>query len=909
MLKKTILSIAIATTGLTGCFSDGGNGGNGSPDYDITDTTVDRSIVRPIFDPNPISPTLDIPAHFDLVLLLGAGQSPYYDFTGLSPNPENPAEVAVNSLPGFSGTSAFNVRFDGELDPATVIKGATVFLYPLSVDPAVDSAPLALPSINPADITGIDTATAAETRYQVDVVSVDGGTNNAIRISPLEPLKANTKFLVLVSDGVKGANGKPIDKSLATRYLTEGALATDSLTTVRDLLNGLFGLGDTILASGPSKTALAYTFTTNDYQKVLTNLASPATNFQELGQKIGFNALLKAVRDNNPGKTFSQLTEILGKIQAGDSAFIAENQATAAAVQAAAATATPTNISNAIGAVFADGGFPFPTTRPSFFYSKDNDASSLATIAALPDGNGIKSAASVVSYSEGTIVLPYYQPIPGSDGSKLVSGGWKADKSLETKLNTELGGDVFTFLRDVSPDVLNLNEHYPYPALQGNVAVPVVVFYPKSIAPACGSGIEGVTIFQHGITVDRSVSMLPGILLAAQNCQAVVAIDQPLHGLAGATLGTIAGLDVLEPTDIPDPVQTAFSAVPGGLTYIGERHFGFTDGGSLTPVAKTDPTEIKSGSLFVNLKSFDGTRDNLAQGVMDLLNLASSLDGSTSPSGVAGLDFTGDTDPDLTSALPVNLVGHSLGGITGSVFAELSNDPVVGGSYGAPLGGLPKQFPSLNSVSLMNSGGQLTRIIENSPSLSGSALAALPAQGTSPFESFLYVYQSVIDTVDPVNYAVSLGHNQTNVLMTEVTGDTTVPNEAYTNPLGNAFPAPLAGTEPLMALVDIGAGGAPLADSAAGVTVVDADTAPGLVPAPVGVIFAGTNPCSDANHGTFVAPVAPNANCPGGAADTSLSFGEMVGLTVGVTLGGVQADPDLLARLGTSATIDDVLGQ
>ena len=212
MFKKTLISLAVASSvGLTGCFDSGETGANANPQYNIVDTTIDRSIVRPVFDPNPISPTVGFPANFDLLLLLGATQSSNYDFTGLTSGTD-PASNAINDLAGFSTSGQFNIAFDGSLNPDTVIKGQTVFLVPLNVAPAVDSAPLALPSVNPASVTGVDTTPENQPNYRVEVITQDGVTNNTIRITPLEPLLESKKYIVIVSNGVTGANGKPTEQ-------------------------------------------------------------------------------------------------------------------------------------------------------------------------------------------------------------------------------------------------------------------------------------------------------------------------------------------------------------------------------------------------------------------------------------------------------------------------------------------------------------------------------------------------------------------------------------------------------------------------------------------------------------------------------------------------------------------------
>ena len=158
-----------------------------------------------------------------------------------------------------------------------------------------------------------------------------------------------------------------------------------------------------------------------------------------------------------------------------------------------------------------------------------------------------------------------------------------------------------------------------------------------------------------------------------------------------------------------------------------------------------------------------------------------------------------------------------------------------------------------------------------------------------------------------MNFAKGLGASTSNLLVTEVVGDTTVPNEANVNPLSPAFSAPLTGTEPLMALLDLGAGGSNLADGN-DLNLLQAGDTSGS-PTPVAVFFDGSNPCTTANHGTFVAPIVPNEAC-GGAADTSAAFSVMVTQTARALSGlSVPATPSNIDALGTSPTLANALDQ
>jgi len=960
MFKKTLISLAVASSvGLTGCFDSGETGANANPDYQIEDTTIDRSIVRPIYNPNPIAEEPAFSINADLILLLGATQSANYDFTGLSTG-NTPADDAVNDLSGFSTSGAFTLKFDGELNPATVMANATVFLLPLNVGPAIDSAPEALPNTNPTSIVASNPFGQGlgleQPNFRADPVSVDGGTNNAIRVVPLEPLTEGQKYLVVVTDDVQGANGKPIERSVQDVALADGVLGNPALGNVKTILQTADQLANGFLAQMQtgSESALAYTFTTNSDTDVLRAMMAPAAYASGLGQKIGFTAQLKAIRDNYPTLNFSQLTtklgeitEIAGQLGAGQldpSTLSAQEIAAVTAlsnvqdVLTADGTQTPqTTLTQAIVPEIGDT-IHLPVPRPSFFYPK-TEAADLATIqglAAQDPTNPIAQAAAQVQVHQGAITLPYYQSLPGETGAGIVTGSWTGNTSMEAGLNENLtpGDTIFSFLRDID-GTLNVNGYFPFPQKKADTTVPVVVFNPSTDSrpascvdqdPTGGFKPNGVTIFQHGITVDRSVSMLPAILLAQSACQTVVAIDQPLHGLAGASVGRVAGLSELDEETLTTTVQATIQGLEAqnnpalapviaqlnaliSADYIGERHFGYTANASLQPVP-APLADISSGSLFINPLNMMNSRDNLRQGVVDLLNVAASIQ---------TFDINGDYQPfDLVGpGINVNFIGHSLGGISGTVFSALANSSlngVLNQTYqdaGAPLNNFT--FPTLGSVVLHNTSGQVTRLIENSPAFSGQVLGGLAnagvTQGTSAFESFFYVFQSISDAGDPVNFAKSLGASTGNLLVTEVVGDSTVPNEANVNPLSPAFSAPLTGTEPLMALLDLGAGGTNLADGA-DLNLLQSEDVSGASATPVAVFFDGSNPCSTANHGTFVAPQAPNDACPGGFAVTSDAFTVMVTQTAQALSGGnVPASPNNIDALGTSPTLANALDQ
>lgn len=950
MFKKTLISLAVASSvGLSGCLDDGSSGKNANPDYDITDTTIDRSIVRPLYNPSPIAEDPQFPINSDLILLLGATQSANYDFTGLSTG-DTPADDAVNRLLGFSTSAAFTLKFDGALNPASVMANATVFLLPLNVKDAVEGVPNALPNTNPSSIdqaNPFNLAEEAQPKYRADVVSVDGGTNNAIRVVPLEPLLEDQKYLVVATDNIVGANGKPIERSTQDVAIADGVLGNDALANVKSLLQAADQLANGFLAQAvPSDTpesALAYTFTTNSGTEVLKAMMAPPVYGTALGEKIGFTAQLKAVRDNYPDLNFSELTAKLGELAelaAGLGTTVDPNDLTAQELNAitalgqAQALTQPAAIESAITAEVGDT-IHLPSPRPNIVLS-NGDASDLATIASLDVGtNPIAQAATQIKVSQGAITLPYFQHLPGSDGSGIVDGYWTGSTELESNLNESLTGsasqDVFQFLRDLDGQ-LNVNGYFPFPQRQAFVTVPTTIYYPDPAnAPAScgGSAPLGVTIYQHGITTDRSTAMLPAIMIANQACQAVVSVDLPLHGLSGSDTapGTLPGLTPLSENAVDTKIDAVIGALPPQLQaqltlmknseYIGERHFNYTANASLNPVEASNLADVSSGSLFINPRNMLGSSDNLRQAIVDLLNVTATIQ---------TMDINGDFSPDL-AALPVNFAGNSLGGIVGASYAALNNDPTLNATLAGTLNasaGLT--YPTLSSVVLHNAGSQVTRLLENSPAFSPQLLGGLAAegvsQGSSDFENFFYVFQSVVDSGDPVSYAKALGGSTNNLLLTEVTGDQVVPNEANVDPLGQAFSSPLAGTEPMLALIDKGLNSDAsntLADGNA-LAIMD-DSSPNTATVPLASFFDGTDPCSGANHGTIVAPIQPEEACGGGVSNTSTAFAAMIAHTVGAIGGGtipganagavVGADiaAAISASLGESDTLPEALDQ
>ena len=289
--------------------------------------------------------------------------------------------------------------------------------------------------------------------------------------------------------------------------------------------------------------------------------------------------------------------------------------------------------------------------------------------------------------------------------------------------------------------------------------IPLMVSVPKSAMPGAG---YPVVMYQHGITTNRTTLLAVADALAAAGL-AAVAIDMPLHGVTGnETNGTEAFKTDMERTFDLDLLTQ--DATTGATT-------------AATPDTVTD----SSGSHYINLSNLQTLRDNLRQSVSDLFAVNYALD-----------DLTAGASTFDTSR--IYLVGHSLGAMVGTTFAALE--------------------PTVRDTVFAFGGGSLAKIIDGSSSFSPTLVAGLAAQGiakgTPDFESFVGAAQTVIDTADPINFATDLVAKGDGILFFEIVGgnsspsDLTVPNTVPDgNDTSNTVPAPLAGTDPMLALMGL----------------------------------------------------------------------------------------------------------
>ena len=889
MLKKTLISLAVASSlGLTGCFSGSSTGDNADPTYSISNPAIDGK-TWPIF--NPVSGALPLPN--DLIF-----DSTVKDGTFQVADSAPPVTTALNELSGASTVAPSVVQFHGTIDPASVKTGETVFLIELEY---ASGDPVQALGIGEPPTIGMTPA------YRADVVTLSG--ESAIRVLPLEPLNPQKRYVVVVTKGVKDVNGDAIIQSPSYADISDPTkpLVDPKLKPVRQLITSLwepiaasyFGIAAPGLSA--DDIALSYSFTTSNDEKVLPYIAEPATWFADqistfvkvsTAKQVVATAAAASVTPTyamvddaiNNGTTGS-LTNFPNIPINDTGTTAAEALATLYGTGAPCAGTSGQPAIDCAGLALATNFqalLPTPTEINRVPSDVSIDPASITGVGLISAVAGQIPGASGVLAAQGTIKLPYYL---GTSQSTVASSSWKANSALAAGLNQAFDKIGLALPQSDPTKSTAVNYVFPFPEKTTDVTVPLLALYPAS------GSISGVVMYQHGITTDRSAALTFGTALAA-NGYAVIAIDQPLHGVApfttkeqndladqlltGASLpvndtyrsnliagnlslgllqqllqggctgldsdpavakmqviggacdsvdstasATMAGLVSIEHT-----VANAGSTIPGLAPTDNERHFGLYLNASNVPAPMVfDPAnpagENASGSLYINLTNFLNTRDNGRQSVMDQMNLRASLSDITLPCGAScAINLAGKT---------VYFVGHSLGTITGVPFLASVNadkfstvflDTKVGGVSQGPTSSASND---IKAASLLTPGGGITRLLENSPSFAPRILLGLQQsaglqQGDADLETYFNIFQTTVDTADPINFVDNLSASSDKILLSEVVGDTVIPNAADEQEWGipalkgvydadvngqkvpvsiDSFNAPLAGGEPL----------------------------------------------------------------------------------------------------------------
>jgi pimeloyl-ACP methyl ester carboxylesterase len=237
---------------------------------------------------------------------------------------------------------------------------------------------------------------------------------------------------------------------------------------------------------------------------------------------------------------------------------------------------------------------------------------------------------------------------------------------------------------------------------------------------------------------------------------AVVAIDSPVHGISPDAQPELAPFYI---------EYTPFAPIANERTFDMDLINNAT--GAPGPDGLIDPSGAHSVSA--GLSSMLTGRDTFRQGVADLFALAHSI-----PS----MDIDSDGSPDM-DASNIAYVGISWGGLHGTVFTAIETD-------------VTRAFLSVP-------GGGIARFAEASPTFGPVIRAGLKAAvglepGTADYEQFFLIWQTVLDSADPINWGADAAA-LTPLMVHEVINDQVIPNLVPG--------APLSGTEALMAVMGL----------------------------------------------------------------------------------------------------------
>lgn len=376
----------------------------------------------------------------------------------------------------------------------------------------------------------------------------------------------------------------------------------------------------------------------------------------------------------------------------------------------------------------------------------------------VPSGmsTSILGGAGIADIHIGVITLPYYLGVPSqANPIAPLTDFFRAAPGAYVPPFNGLGLD---------PTSTNVTVANPFPVKTSDQTVPLLLTLPNA-----GSGHQKpaagwpVVIFGHGLGGNRANLLAAADTLAAAG-YAVIGIDTPLHGILPTD-------PVLAPLYVGN---TPWAGVANERTF--DVDFVDNSTGAPGPDGKIDA----SGTHMINLGSMLTSRDNARQAQADLSVLAVTL---------PTIDADGDSLPDL-DASTVSYAGISMGGIMGTPFLAVE--------------------PMLNGAVLSVPAGGLGRALEASPTFgpgirAGLAAAAGLQPGTADYELFFTVFQTVVDSMDPVNW-ITEAADFNNVLLHEVIGDTVLPNYVQT--------APLSGTEPMIRAAGLTAYSSTLADPA-----------------------------------------------------------------------------------------------
>lgn len=839
MVKKTLLSLAIAATaaGLAGCKTGG--------DYKVdtgavtagSDGATAKS-VTPVFSPA----NSKLPLFSDFIF----SNASVTDGTASVGDTQPPVTTALNSVTGASVIAPIDIEFSGELAAASLNSALAVNLIKLrnaEDDSAIDALDLEsiAAAVGPTDVVDdAEEQPVPGTDYTVSFLELDDGSTPTLRINLLKPLEPRTKYIVSLTDALASESGVPVSPSAEYSLVTSDLeLPSSSLQRVRDAVGEWHKIANGYLtkaaaAAGVSKPepVLSYAFTTSGASLTLKMAAAPEIYVRALAGKAAtakslYLAVLNSQLSGDAAAVQqAYVTNIIAPAAASASIALSSTPTASEIAEVEASAAWETTITTAASSSTVVNGITATLHTPSS-QTYTPIASAPSTPVALTPAQvfaGTPLAADTVTkYVQGQLELPVGLTAPAMTNAQALASGdpqtisdavklsfatdsvWSADDALSPPSDDKVfdpatGQLTTTGVEEVKDEegnitgytggMTNVTYRYPLADFSETEYAPVLVTLPGDYTGLGKANCDAlknstglpVIVFIHGITADRTSSLVLGEKAAFEGCFATVALDLPLHGVApltsnnnGEDIANAALIFNVEQVNTETPALTPFgsTAAGAGLTNIAERHFNIAQHPSTNARvdmvfgADAESSLGKSGGQFINLANMGRLRDNLRQAVMDNVHLIASL---------GAMDVDADGSPDFDTD-KVYLAGHSLGAIVGTAVTAVVNDPQVQA--------LNTNLPDIKGTVLASPGGALPKMLENSPAFAPTVLGGLNlAQTSSSLQKYDIALMAALDGVDPVSFAAEMGATS-NVLMYNIVGGGDCPSFAPYDTDGN----------------------------------------------------------------------------------------------------------------------------
>lgn len=178
------------------------------------------------------------------------------------------AIAAINELDGFSTMAPIDESFSAALDPSSLIAGQTIYVFEVSEDPISHVVKSIVKSLLP----GID--------YSAGLSNAINASGQVMQITPLKPLDPSSSFLVVLTKGIQGANGKVAESDRVFQEI-ETAIANNQMLTdpvLQPLEPQVAAMLNLAKQQGieSSQVIVSWSFTTQSIADVLAYLQSQA---------------------------------------------------------------------------------------------------------------------------------------------------------------------------------------------------------------------------------------------------------------------------------------------------------------------------------------------------------------------------------------------------------------------------------------------------------------------------------------------------------------------------------------------------------------------------------------------------------------------------------------------------------